>query len=93
MTMAMDKPVYDYTEYQYAMIAYNKACTMFASLYELYGKEKFDACLKKYVADNRLGIGGKEAFIAAAQSKLGDVRGLLEGWIGEGTVATTFAEE
>lgn len=92
MNLAMDKPIYEYTEYQYTMVEYFKGCMMFENFYELYGKEKFEACLKKYYEDNKFRIGGKKAFLAAAEKTMGDIKGLMDGWTGEKIVATTFAE-
>ena len=89
--LAMNKTVYDYTAYQYTMVQYYKGSCMFASLYDLYGKEKFERCLQKYCKDNAYKIADKDAFIAAASDTLGDVGGLVEGWLGENAVATTFA--
>ena len=76
----------------YTMVEYFKGCMMFENFYELYGKEKFEACLKKYYEDNKFRIGGKKAFLAAAEKTMGDVKGLMDGWTGEKIVATTFAE-
>ena len=57
------------------------------------GVEKFAECLKQYYEDNKFGIGGLEAFRAAGEKTMGDIKGLTEAWIGEKVVATTFAEE
>lgn len=91
-SLAMDKPIYEYTEYQYTMVEYFKACMMFDNFYELFGEEKFVACLKKYYEDNKFGIGGRNAFLAAAEKTMGDIKGLMDGWTGEKIIATTFAE-
>lgn len=90
--LSMDKSVYDYTDYQYTMVQYYKGCMMFANMYDLYGREKFEKALRTYYEDNCGKIGGKNAFIAAAKGPLGDITGLMNGWIGEQVVATTFAE-
>ena len=91
--LAMDKPLYEYTAYQYTMVEYVKGALMFRSLYDLYGKEKFLACLQKYVENNRFSFGGKDRFIEAAKGTMGDVSSLMESWIGDKIVATTFAQE
>lgn len=91
--LAMNKPIYEFTEYQYQMVEYYKSCMMFDNLREIFGEEKFAECLKQYYEDNKFGIGGLEAFRAAGEKTMGDIKGLTEAWIGEKVVATTFAEE
>lgn len=93
VVLSMNKPIYDYTDYQYTMLVYCKGSMLFNSLYKLYGKEKFNACLKKYVSENEFSFGGKERFIEAAKSTMGDVRGVLDSFLGDKVVATTFAEQ
>lgn len=90
--LSMNKSVYDYTDYQYTMVQYYKGCMMFANLYELSGREKFDKGMRSYYEDNKFCIAGKDAFISSVKGQMGDVSGLMEGWLGERIVATTFAE-
>lgn len=93
MNLAMDKPIYEYTDYQYTMVIYYKGSMMFNNLYELYGKEKFNMCMKKYCDKYKFKIAGKEQFTETAEGVLGNISGLIEGWLGEKIVATTFAEK
>lgn len=93
VSLSMNRPVYDFTDYQYTMVEYYKGCMMFENLYALYGKDKFNACLKKYYEDNKFGFGGKNAFVKAAKQTMGDVGGLMDGWISGNLVTATFGEE
>lgn len=92
ISLSMNRPVYEFTDYQYTMVEYYKGCMMFDNLYELYGKDKFNACLKKYCENNKFGFGGKTAFAAAAKTTMGDVGGLMEGWISDKLLTATFGE-
>ena len=89
--LSMNKPIYDFTEYRYTMVIYNKGCMMFENLYSLYGKEKFNEFLKSYCAENRYKIADKQALSDAACDVFGDVNGLLEGWLGDNVLTTSFA--
>lgn len=89
--LSMNKPIYDFTEYRYAMVIYNKACMMFENLYSLYGKEKFNAFLKSYCAENRYKISNKQILSDTACRIFGDVNGLLDGWLGNNVLTTSFA--
>lgn len=90
--VTMTKSIYDYTEYQYNMLAYNKGCLMFKNLYETAGMEKFNKALNLYVKENRF----KTATSAELSDAFGkamkcDVSGLINGWLTENVVLTAFA--
>lgn len=94
LDLSLNKPIYDYNEYQYVMLIYYKGAMMFDNLYTLYGKEKFNACLKKYYQDNVNKIATLDDFIKCAKEVLSDdVDRIIDGWLSGKTVVTTFAEE
>lgn len=88
-TLVMNKSLYDYTAYQYNMLAYNKGCMMFMSLYDTMGKDKFNKALSLYLYNNKYKIANTEslcrAFSAAGKS---EYAGFINGWLGDNVLAT-----
>lgn len=88
----MTQSIYSYTEYRYVMLVYDKAALLFDALYRLGGKEKFNASIRTYVANNRFCRADKRNLIAAFSSGMSnDVGGFIDGWLSEGAVVATFA--
>lgn len=87
--LVMNKSIYDYTSYQYGMLAYNKGSMMFMSLFEVMGKDKFNKALKLYFENNKYGISDVNK-LCAAFSKVGktEYAGFINGWIGDNVIAT-----
>ncbi len=87
--LVMNKSIYDYTSYQYDMLAYNKGSMMFMSLYEVMGKDKFNKSLKTYFENNKYGIADVKN-LCEAFSKVGktEYAGFINGWIGDNVIAT-----
>ncbi len=93
LKLNLDGSLYDYTSYQYTMLMYYKSCMMFDSLYELYGKEKTNQCLATFAKEYAHKTATMSDFVNVCNKCLKtDVGGLISGWMGEGTTATTFAE-
>ncbi|MBR1746841.1 MAG: M1 family metallopeptidase [Clostridia bacterium] len=91
-SLDMTRPIYEYTEYRYVMLVYDKAALMFDALYRLGGREKFNKALSIYYRDNYFGRANKDDLIAAFNAGFGaDVTGLIEGFLSDGAVVTTFA--
>ncbi len=85
------KSIYDYTEYSYAMLVYNKMAMMVNSLYTTVGKKKFDQGIKDYVANNRFSTVTAETMKKdLSVSFKCDVSGLIEGWLGESVTTGVF---
>ncbi len=88
-TLVMTKSLYDYTAYQYNMLAYNKGCMMFMSLYNTLGKDKFNKALNLYLHNNKYKIANTEtlcrAFSAAGKN---EYAGFINGWLGDNVLAT-----
>ena len=79
-SLDMTRPIYEYTEYKYVLLAYDKAALMFDALYRLGGKEKFNASLKRYFVDNYFKRADKEALVSAFDHGMKtDVGGLIDG--------------
>lgn len=90
--LCVTEPIYKYTSYQYTMLAYYKPAVLFKKLYDMGGKEKFNASIKNYVESNRFGIADKDDLIAAFSSGMKtDVSGVINGFLSEGAVVATFA--
>lgn len=87
--LVMTKSLYDYTAYQYNMLAYNKGCMMFMSLYETMGKDKFNKALSVYLTNNKYKIANTEG-LCSAFSIAGKVEyaGFINGWLGNNVLAT-----
>lgn len=91
-SLDMTRPIYEYTEYKYGLLVYDKSALMFDALYRLGGKEKFNASLRTYYTDNYFRRADKQALIAAFNRGMrSDVGGLIEGWLSEGAIVATFA--
>lgn len=89
--LSADGTIYDYTSYQYTMLAYYKSCLLFNNLYELYGKEKTTACLRAYAEECAHKTATFDDFISACNKVLKtDIGGLVKGWLGDGPTVTTF---
>lgn len=88
----INKSIYDYTDYQYSMLVYNKGSLMFKNLYDTFGATKFNKALKTYVKDNRFKRADKDKLIKAFDKSCGcDTSGIINGWLSDGAVLTTFA--
>lgn len=84
--------IYSCTDYQYGMLAYNKSCLLFADLYEKAGKEKFEKALSSYVDDNRFRRADSTSLADAFGKAMNcDVTGIIDGWLSDKAVVTTFA--
>lgn len=92
LDLSMDNPIYDYVEYQYYMVIYNKGAMMFDNLYRIYGENKFNTFLKYYFDEFNGKVASLEDMKKCAEKKLGsDVTGLINGWLCGGGIATTFS--
>lgn len=87
--LVMTKSLYDYTAYQYNMLAYNKGCMMFMSLFETMGKDKFNKALSTYLTNNKYKIADTQG-LCSAFSMAGKVEyaGFINGWLGNNVLAT-----
>ena len=94
INLRLDGTIYDYTAYQYTMLMYYKACMLFNNLYELYGKEKFNACLRAYAEEYAHKEATFDDFVSVCNKVLKtDVGGLVNGWIGDNATVTTFSQK
>jgi len=87
--LAVNKSIYDYSEYSYSMLVYYKTAMMFDHLRETAGKSKFDKAIKNYVSANYFKWGNINSLTECLQKSMNcDVEGLINGWCENATTAT-----
>lgn len=91
-SLAINKSVYEYTDYKYVMLVYYKSSLMFKNLYDTMGKSKFNKALSVYAKENRFRFADVNDLSNAFGKAYGsDMSGLINGWLSDNAVLTALA--
>jgi len=81
VSLELNKSIYDYTDYQYQMLVYQKSAMMFGHIYQTMGKEKFKKGMSNYVKKYKYKMGNIDNMIEELNDAYGqDIGGVVKGW-------------